>query len=164
LGGVCPGMVQSAFVFRKREVRMKAFAVAALMGLGLLVGQLNGQEAAPKPVAEGAAIHLFEHVKYVDLHEMAPCAVPKIIEVNDPCACECQCECCDPCKKCCDACAACGECCQQKKVHIQICIPKCYCEEEVICRRDGDRLRYEYGEYAVDVRVRKGYNVVDYQD
>jgi hypothetical protein len=157
-------MVQSAFVVRKKEVHMKAFAVAALMGLGLLVGQLNGQEAAPKPVAEGAAIHLFEHVKYVDLHEMAPCAVPKIIEVNDPCACECKCECCDPCKKCCDACSACGECCQQKKVHIQICIPKCYCEEEVICRRDGDRLRYEYGEYSVDVRVRKGYIVVDYQD
>ena len=140
---------------------MKAFAVAALMGLGLLVGQLNGQEA-PKPVAEGAAAPvLFEHVKYVDLHEMAPCAEPKIIEVNDPCACECTCECCDPCKKCC---GECGKCCEQKKVHIQICIPKCFCEEEVVCRRDGDRVRYSYGKYAVDVRVRKGYIVVDYQD
>lgn len=90
---------------------------------------------------------LFHAVKYVDHHEMHPCAVPKIIRVNDPCACR---------KKHCD-------CCEPQCVYIQICVPPCGCET-VRCRKHGDRIRYDYGKWAVDVRVKKGFIVVDYQD
>ena len=89
---------------------------------------------------------LFTAVRYVDKREMHPCAVPKIIRVNDPCACN------DPCN-----------CCGTKCVYIQICVPPCGCEE-VKCRREGDRVRYDYGKYAVDVRIKKGHIVVDYQN
>lgn len=102
---------------------------------------LNGAvyvDEAPEP--------LFQCVKYVDKREMHPCAVPKIIRVNDPCACN------DPCG-----------CCAPKCVYIQICVPPCGCEQ-VKCRRQGDRVRYDYGKYAVDVRIKKGRIVVDYQN
>jgi hypothetical protein len=92
-------------------------------------------ESAPEP--------LFTNVKYVDKREMHPCAVPKIIRVNDPCECK----------------SGCGP----KCVYIEICVPPCDCEEDIRCRRDGDRLRYDYGKYKVDIRVRKGFIVVDYQ-
>ena len=95
-------------------------------------------DAAPEP--------LFTRVKYVDKREMHPCAVPKIIRVNDPCACN------DPCDSCCGP----------QCVYIQICVPPCDCET-VTCRRNGDRVRYDYGKYAVDIRVKKGRIVVDYQ-
>lgn len=91
-------------------------------------------DVAPQP--------LFTRVKYVDLREKHPCAVTKIIRVNDPCACG-------------------TECCP-RYVYIEICVPPCGCEH-VTCRRAGDRVRYDYGKYAVDVRIKKGYIVVDYQ-
>lgn len=101
---------------------------------------------------EGPVVHydeapapLFTRVKYVDKREMHPCAVPKIIRVNDPCDCK-----------------RCDSCCGDKCVYIQICVPPCGCEN-VKCRRNGDRVRYDYGKYKVDVRVRKGFIVVDYQ-
>ena len=90
---------------------------------------------------------LFTNVKYVDLREKHPCAVSKIIRVNDPCDCR----------------NACNSCCGPKCVYIEICVPPCDCEEEIRCRRAGDRLRYDYGKYKVDVRVKKGFIVVDYQ-
>ena len=86
---------------------------------------------------------LFQCVKYVDKHEMHPCAVPKIIRVNNPCADD--------------------GCCEPQCVYIQICVPPCGCET-VKCRRRGNRVRYDYGKYAVDVRVKKNRIVVDYQD
>ncbi|MEZ6061671.1 MAG: hypothetical protein R3C19_15090 [Planctomycetaceae bacterium] len=115
-------------------------------------GDVNGgaeiySDAAPygqiysEPVAP-----LFQRVRYKDLREMAPCAVTKIIKVKDPCACKHDCDCCGP-----------------KCVYISICVPPCACES-IQCRRDGNRVRYNYGEYKVDVRVRKGYIEVDYQD
>lgn len=101
-------------------------------------------EPVPEPTDE--AVELFACVKYKDLHEIAPCAVPKIISVKDPCACEDTCDCCDP-----------------KCVYISICVPPCECEC-VKVRKDGDRVKYDYGEYEVDVRVKEGYIEVDYQD
>lgn len=94
-------------------------------------------DAAPEP--------LYTNVKYVDLREKHPCAVTKIISVKDPCACH-------------SLCGSCGP----KCVYIAICVPPCGCED-VICRRDGDRIRYDYGKYAVDVRIKKDHIVVDYQ-
>jgi hypothetical protein len=100
----------------------------------------------PVPDAVGAGVQLFHCVKYKDCDEMAPCAVPKIISVKDPCAC------CDPCN-----------CCAPKCVYIKICVPPCACEE-VKCRKNGTRIEYDYGKYSVDVRVKDGYIEVDYQD
>lgn len=86
---------------------------------------------------------LFTRVKYTDVHEMSPCAAPKIITVKNPCA---------------------GDsCCEPQTVCIEICVPTCGCEE-VTCRRFGNRIRYDYGKYAVDVRIKHGYIQVDYQD
>lgn len=110
----------------------------------MMDGQMIPSE--PYDLGHGAPVELFHRVKYKDLREMAPCAVPKIVYVNDPCACNDPCNCCGP-----------------KCVAIQICVPPCACED-VRVRRNGDRVRYCYGEYAVDVRVKKGYIEVDYQD
>lgn len=95
---------------------------------------------------DSCAEPLFTNVKYVDRKEMHPCAIPKIIRVNDPCAGKHDVGCCGP-----------------KCVYIEICVPPCGCEE-VKCRKHGDKVRYDYGKWAVDVRVKKGFIVVDYQD
>ena len=101
-----------------------------------------GPETYVDPVAYGGV--LYSRVKYKDLREMAPCAVPKIITVKDPCACD-------------------DGCCPPQCVCIEICVPACGCEE-VTCRRHGDRIRYDYGKYAVDVRIKRDHIEVDYQD
>ncbi|MEY3175393.1 MAG: hypothetical protein RLZZ436_3307 [Planctomycetota bacterium] len=140
---------------------MKKLALLAVACLSLFVsGNLFAQDnvppaaaaapepappAAPAPAPAPADVKLYCNVKYKDLNEMAPCAVPKIIQVKDPCACD-SCCCCEP---------AC--------VYISICVPECGCEV-VTCSKNGDRIRYDYGKYAVDVRVKKGHIEVDYQD
>lgn len=110
-----------------------------------------GPHASPDPVASApvysAPVELFHCVKYKDHDEMAPCAVPCIIKIKDPCACNDPCNCCGP-----------------KCVNVKICVPPCGCPPRVKSNRDGTRVRYDYGEYAVDVRVKKGYIEVDYQD
>ena len=141
----------------KRIVKMLSVCAFLLSGT-----TLTGQELFPVPEipfiggetvvlgptnymdAPMQGIPLFTRVKYKDLREMAPCAVPKIIVVKDPCACD-------------DGCYA------PKCVCIEICVPPCGCEE-VKCKRNGNRMRYDYGKYAVDVRIKKGYIEVDYQD
>lgn len=105
--------------------------------------------AHPQPVAAGP-VALFNCVKYKDLDEMAPCAVPLVVKVKDPC----PTSCCNPCN-----------CCAPKCVSIKICVPPCACcPPRIKCSRNGDRIRYDYGEYAIDIRVKKGYIEVDYQD
>lgn len=126
-----------------------SLATAMVVASSIVVAQQGQPVPPPVPdagVVSAAPIHLFHNVKYKDLDEMAPCAVPKIITVKDPCACHHPCHCCGP-----------------KCVQIQICVPPCACEE-FKSRRNGDRVRYDYGEYAVDVRVKDGYIEVDYQD
>lgn len=102
------------------------------------------EEVFPAPVVhyDHPPAPLFTRVRYVDKREMHPHAVPKIIRVNDPMACK----------------KSCG----QECVYIQICVPPCDCSN-IKCRRKGDRLRYDYGKYKVDIRIRKGFIVVDYQ-
>lgn len=128
------------------------------MALTLMVGGTAfglDHHLEPVPEASDGAVELFECVKYKDLDEMAPCAVPKIIQVLDPCACEDACNCCEP-----------------QCVYIQICVPppcecKCGCEDEgerVKVSKNGTRINYDYGDYEVDVRVKDGYIEVDYQD
>ena len=86
---------------------------------------------------------LFTRVKYTDLHEKFPHAVSKIITVKNPCWDD--------------------SCCEPETVCIEICVPPCACEK-VKCRMFGNRIRYDYGKYAVDVRIKRGYIQVDYQD
>ena len=128
------------------------------MALTLMIGGTAfglDHHLEPVPEASDGAVELFQCVKYKDLDEMAPCAVPKIIQVLDPCACKDACNCCEP-----------------QCVYIQICVPppceckcKCECEgERVKVRKNGTRINYDYGEYEVDVRVKDGYIEVDYQD
>lgn len=140
---------------------MKRFLnLLTLCGL-LITGAVQaGQELAPIPDAHmqqgivmehdafvdpaSYSVPLYTNVKYKDLDEMSCCAQPKIIAVKDPCACE-------------------DDCCAPKCVYIQICVPTTGCEL-VSCRRNGDRIRYDYGQYAVDVRVKRNHIEVDYQD
>ena len=139
---------------------MKSTGNVIALGLTLLVGgtAMAGQHGlqpvpavpaygqAPlyaEPVAQYQAAPLFTRVKYKDHDEMAPCAVTKVIQVNDPCHR--------------------GGCCGPGCVSIQICVPGGACER-IKVSRGGDRVRYDYGDYKVDVRVKKGYIEVDYQD
>jgi len=137
---------------------MKSSAKIMTLAMGLLIaGSVSAAHPQLTPVPDysmgsgqivstGQPVELFTRVKYTDRHEMAPCAVTKIIAVKDPCACHDPCNCCGP-----------------KCVYIQVCVPPCACEE-VKSRRNGDRVRYDYGKYAIDVRVKNGYIEVDYQD
>lgn len=106
----------------------------------------------PGTIVEGpihydhAPIPLFTRVKYVDKREAHPCAITKIIKVNNPCISR----------------KARKLSCTEDCVYIEICVPPCGCEN-VKCRRHGDRVRYDYGKYKVDVRVKNGFIVVDYQ-
>lgn len=131
--------------------------IAKLMALCVAV-TLSGVAVADHPLTPvpdypgiyelnaAPAVPMFHRVKYKDRDEMAPCARPKVIVVKNPCA--------DPC----DSCNL-----QPPCVAIEICVPTCGCEL-ISCKRDGDRVRYDYGEYAVDVRIKKDYIEVDYQD
>ena len=129
----------------------KLFAVCAVVAASTAQA---AQELYPVPevpmaaeygtFVESCPIPLFTNVKYKDCDEMAPCAASKIIAVKDPCACK-------------------DSCCGPQCVYIEICVPTCGCEL-ISCRRNGDRIRYDYGKYAVDVRVKKGYIQVDYQN
>ena len=50
---------------------------------------------------------------------------------------------------------------------VKICVPPecpCSCPPKVTCRRGGKYVRYDYGKYAVEIRVKKGFVVVDYDD
>ncbi len=110
-------------------------------------------KAMPDPGVSGGAVAvaLYPCVKYRDLHHVHPCAVPKIVQIADPCN-----RCCDPCS-----------CCKPRCVSVMICVPPqgcCSCPPKITCSRDGRKLRLDYGKYAVDVRVKKGYIEVDYDD
>ena len=155
---------------------MKCIATLFSVGVLLLAGVVQSQELAPIPdlhvpqipyayadddmgessIGETVIVEpsayvdateyigtLFTKVKYTDLREKCPCGVSKIITVKNPCR---HLGCCEP-----------------ETVCIEICVPPCACEE-VRCRRFGNRVRYDYGKYAVDVRIRRGYIQVDYQD
>lgn len=88
-------------------------------------------EAAP-------AISLYTNVRVRDARNIHPCAVSRIVQVNDPC------------DKCC-------------KVFVEICAPPC-ANETVRCFRNGNRIRFCYGKYSVDVITRRNDIVVNYND
>ena len=126
--------------------------VAGVLAMTAAVSDAQPPAPMPEPmapVAAGGSVELFHCVKYVDKREMAPCAKPMIVEVRCPCW---KPDPCNPCAK-----PAC--------VKVQICVPECSCcPPEIKCSKDGKNVRYDFGKYAVDVRTKKGYIEVDYQD
>lgn len=99
--------------------------------------------AVPVPV-QSVTIPLYHCVKYKDERKIAPCAVPMVVLVKDPCA------------KCCDACAA-------PCVAVQICVPPCStCPPRVVCRKNGEYVKYDFGKYRVEIRSKNGVVKVDY--
>jgi hypothetical protein len=107
-------------------------------------------EPAPGSVAAGGpplqlapAPALFPHVKYRDRRHIAPCAVPMYVAVRDPCERRDRCSCGPP-----------------KLVLVEICVPPGM--PKITCRHDGTRVRYDYGQYAVNVTSRHGVVVVNY--
>ena len=102
--------------------------------------------AVPVPT-QSVVIPLYHCVKYKDQRKIAPCAVPMIVMVKDPCA---KCDPCNPCAP-----APC--------VAVQICVPPCStCPPKVTCKRGGEYVRYDFGKYSVEIRSRKGVVKVDY--
>lgn len=98
------------------------------------------------PVVTAPAPELFQCVRYRDQRNIAPCAVPVIVQVPDPCAPRDRCGCTvRPC------------------VNVQICVPASGCPT-VCVTRNGNKTRYDYGKYAVDVISLNGRIIVDYDD
>ncbi len=84
----------------------------------------------------------YQNVKYRGTRNIAPCAVPTLVQVPDPCnknAC---------CKSC---------------VNVEICVPPCD-PRKVKVTHDGNKVRYDYGKYAVSVRSIGNHVVVHYED
>ena len=97
------------------------------------------------PVLEAPAVELFKRVKYVGLRKKAPNAVSKLIVIKNPLRGH---------KKRID-------CCQDECVAIEICVPPCKCEI-VREKKNGNKIRYNYGEFGVEVRIKKDHVVVAY--
>ena len=105
--------------------------------------------AQPIPAAQ-SAIPLYHCVKYRDERNIAPCAIPQIVMVKDPCPPPC-----DPCNACATPPVQC--------VAVEICVPACStCPPKVTCKRDGAYVKYDFGKYRVEIRSRKGVVTVDY--
>lgn len=92
------------------------------------------------------SVPLFENVR-VKHERRIPCkAVPMLVTVKDPCACEDKC--------CCSA---------PKCVNVLVCVPACQeCPPRVTCKKDGSSVKYDFGKYRVEVRSKKGVVEVAY--
>lgn len=98
------------------------------------------------PVVTTASPELFQCVRYIAERNIAPCAVPVIVQVPDPCA---------PRDRCC--------CTPRPCVNVQICVPQCGCPD-VCVTRNGNKTRFDYGKYAVNVYSLNGKILVSYKD
>ena len=101
----------------------------------------------PAPQAAGSAIALYPNVRYKHTHDIAPCAVTKIVKIKDPCAPK-PCGCCAPPPRC---------------VYVAICVPPCGCAK-VHSHRHGSRVTYDYGKYKVKITSKRGVVTVSYDD
>lgn len=91
-----------------------------------------------------STVEIYHNVKYRDERNIAPCAKPIIVQVPDPCACK-------------------TSCCPTPCVNVQICVPECGCPN-VKVTRCGDKVRYDYGKYAVNIVSARGRVIVNYDD
>jgi hypothetical protein len=79
---------------------------------------------------------VYTNVKVRDARKIHPCAVPTLVAAPDPC----------------------NPCCQ---VCVEVCVPPCE-PADVICRKDGKRVIYDFGKYEVKITVRGEHLVVNY--
>ncbi len=100
--------------------------------------------AAPYTITPSVAqpVELFQNVRYRGSRNIAPCAVPTVIQVADPCS---RGDCCKSC------------------VNVQVCVPPCD-PATVKVTRDGHKVRYDFGKYAVVAKTVGNHVVVHYQD
>jgi hypothetical protein len=127
---------------------MKSLVLVSCVLLALSTSA-GAKQMPPAPIPDStvtvmpatAEVTLFDCVKYKDERKIHPCAVPMIVSVPDPCAGPCDCG--------------------PKCVYVKICVPPCECPE-VKCRKNGDKLIYDFGKYEVEITSRKGTVVVDY--
>jgi len=96
------------------------------------------------PVVTSPNIELYRNVRYRSPRNIAPCAVPIVVQVPDPCAPR-------------------NTCCPRPCVYVEICVPSCGCPE-VCVTRNGNRTRYDYGKYSVNIISIAGRIIVDYDD
>ena len=90
----------------------------------------------------GQPVSLYSNVRYHGTRNIAPCAVPTVIQVPDPCNK----------RNCCNNCVA-----------VQVCVPPCEpCDIKVT--RSGNKVRYDYGKYSVVVKTVGDHVVVHYGD
>ena len=127
--------------------------VAGVLAMSAAVSEAKQPPApTPEPMHAHAAVAdaggLYHCVKYKDLDNVACCAKPMIVEIADPCWKP------DPCNPCCKA----------PCVRVQICVPDQCCPPKVKCSKDGKHVSYDFGKYSVDVRSKKGYVEVNYDD
>jgi hypothetical protein len=118
-----------------------AYRVAPTLGgpaLGEVTPVPDQPVSATPAVVTGAPVELYCNVKYRDERNIAPCAVPMIVQVPDPC---------NPC------------CC----VNVQICVPPCDCPC-VKTSKCGRKVTYDYGKYRVQITSARNRVVVDYDD
>ncbi|MSR57261.1 MAG: hypothetical protein EXS05_06285 [Planctomycetaceae bacterium] len=100
---------------------------------------------APIPLATANVVELYSGVRYRRERNIAPCAVPMIVMVKDPCE--------RP------------RCRTGKCVCVEICVPPCStCPPRVCCRRGGEVVIYDFGKYRVDIVSRRGNVTVVYRD
>lgn len=126
---------------------LKMTSGALMAGLLVCASAVSAQEEIPPAPDSNPAVGapLYHCVKYKDLDNIAPCAVPTVVQVKDPCACV------DPC-------------CPAPCVSVEICAPPCPCGPRVTQNRDGSRVKYDYGKYQVEITSRNGVVTVDYDD
>lgn len=134
---------------------MKLTPMLAVLAMGLLVHVTVADDTPPVPVPDegvggamigegvpsGEPIELFACVKVEDRDNIHPCAVPMIVAVTDPC---------NPC------------CCR----YVMICVPPTDCCDcpKIETSRSGTKVEYDYGEYEVEIKSKKDYVEVNYDD
>lgn len=118
-------------------------------------GAVPTPEPAGGPVASAAPVASYgggcccPNVRYSDLKNIAPCAVPKMIWIVDPCWKPAKCGCCRPAKPPC--------------IQVKICVPPCGCPC-IKVSKDGRKIKYDYGKYEVEITSKNGRVRVDYDD
>ena len=93
-------------------------------------------------LVSGFPVEIYKNVKYRGVRNIAPCAVPTIIQIPDPCNKD----------ACCKSC-----------VNVKVCVPPCE-PEQVKITRTGNKVRHDYGKYAVTVHSIGHHVVVHYGD
>lgn len=132
--------------------KLLSLMVAGVLAMSAAVSDAQPPAPMPEPMHEHAAAAsaggLYHCVKVKDPDHIACCAKPIVVEIVDPCWKP------DPCNPCCKA----------PCVKVQICVPDQCCPPKETCSKDGKHKKWDFGKYAVEVRSKKGYVEVDYDN